>query len=178
MTTVISVRAAALADVDAIWTLQCECYPPALCESREVLSAIVAHGMSSVACAGGKDGGDDEEACVGYLLCHPTRRGDVPPLHQVPPVETAATTGPTNATRSWIFLRDLAVGARARCGGVGSSLVRAALSRDCRGAQLISVNGTEGFWRDFGFMESRRLSAEQVAHYGGGRVTFMERVTS
>ena len=141
---------AKLEHVDAIWSLQCDCYDPPMQESKGTFESIVRQGMSLVAVVPRKeDEEEEEEEVVGFLLAHRHCGGSWPLLHD--PIEEC----PQDCPR--LYIHDLSVRKDARGTGVGSRLVRAWLAavaarrHAVTAVLLVSVNGTRSFWERFGF---------------------------
>jgi GNAT superfamily N-acetyltransferase len=153
------VRVAAAGDLGAIQRIQRMCYRQELVEGDGTFLAILAEGRSLVAV--------DRETgqVVGFALVHlVVPRGRVPLLHEPPPVSP-----PPGAAD--LFVHDVCVHPSHRRKGVGSLLaarvtaVASALQLD---ASLVSVNGSEPFWRAHGFRpDSRPTDAELRKSYGG-----------
>ena len=99
---------------------------------------------------------------LGYLLSHPWRAGDLPPL------DTLIGTLPENAD-TW-YLHDLCLLPGARGTGAASELVRAMIA-DVRalgfpGLSLVAVNGSQPFWTRMGFsVENRPALAAKLLSY-------------
>ncbi|MGE4429593.1 MAG: GNAT family N-acetyltransferase [Sphingobium sp.] len=101
----------------------------------------------------------------GYLISHPWRRFDPPPLDR----ELGGLPGEAGC---W-YLHDLALSPEARGSGAGAAAVDLVLAhaREAGFAEisLVAVNGAESFWESRGFqrIETRALS-ENLASYGPG----------
>lgn len=105
---------------------------------------------------------DDQGLMLGYLLSHPWPHRALPALHREYHIE-----GPCSA----LYLHDLAVGRHAHGKGVGQRLVEALLHRarvaGFERIELVSVQGSEGFWARFGF--SPRPQEALCSSYGEAR---------
>lgn len=99
----------------------------------------------------------------GYLIAYPWPDGEVPPLNSL--------LGALPADRRAIYLHDLALAPAARGRGHAREaldrLVAAARSSGAQALNLVSVNGSQTFWRGFGFEthDSPVLRAK-LASYG------------
>ena len=139
-------------DWPSVARIQAESYPREVLESLESLQS---HWHVSVAtCLVAEVQG----AVVGYILAHPWIRGKIPPLNEI------YSNLPTNCDS--LFIHDLALSPSFRGTGLGDELVQAVFEA---GAELglthfslISVQGSEGFWKRFGFKNSSPPSDEYI----------------
>ncbi|GAA3527111.1 GNAT family N-acetyltransferase [Zobellella aerophila] len=146
---------------DAAWPqimhIQSESYQDVVPESEAVLrSKWHASPATSLQCVNGQG------RVLGYLLSHPWPHQTLPALHREYQID-----GPCSS----LYLHDLAVSQHAHGMGVGQRLVEALLHR-ARAAgleriELVSVQGSEGFWTRFGF--NPRPQAELCSSYGEAR---------
>lgn len=163
------IRTAQISDVDAIHSIQEEVYPRSLVESRSTILEIVAQGLSLVV---------QEPPPLpsapppprGFLLVHTTQPGHVHQLHE------ALATWPLEHSTP-LFIHDTAITPSCRGLGYASRLVKDLVSRHPhRDLELISIDGSEGFWSKQGFSVSPRVLGESETNvYGGGRVCLMAR---
>jgi GNAT superfamily N-acetyltransferase len=108
------------------------------------------------------DGGGQ---ALGYVLSHPGRFAEPPPL------DTRLGALPEPATT--YYVHDLALLPEARGSGAGSvvvgDLVRLARAAELANLSLVAVNDSAGFWRRQGFrpVADPGLDAK-LASYGGG----------
>lgn len=96
-----------------------------------------------------------EEEPVGYLIAHPWKADDLPPLN------TCLREIPENAAT--FFLHDLALSPKARGQGVAPGLVAEGLARarqlGLQDASLLSIQNSRGFWERMGFIARPELSS-------------------
>lgn len=102
------------------------------------------------------------EKPVGYVLSHPWRLGDLPPL------DTLLGTLPAGADT--YYIHDLALLPVARRIGAASFIVEAlgkhAAAHGFATMSLVAVNGSRGFWERHGFaVEDRPELAEKLLSY-------------
>lgn len=152
-------------DLDAAIAIQRGAYPGFLVEEADAfLSRItLASSYSLAARCGG--------VLIGYLLAHGWPRQSPAPIGAI-----LTDRAPSDV----LFIHDLAVSSRGRGLGVGRRLVAPAFElafRDgLRRAELIAVEGADGYWRSLGFAEqdvSPALRAKLASY--GDRACWMER---
>lgn len=153
----INIRTIRAIDWPAIMEIQRECYHQLDPEPLEVMSnkAELAPACCWVAERQGK--------VLGYLLCHPWRAHQPPPL-SVPMRRLAG--------RDEFYLHDLAVAGDARGIGVGQRLLATALEfasdEGYAHAGLVAVQDAPAFWRKQGFYPA--ATDKSLAEYGDGAV--------
>lgn len=146
-------------DLPEIMTIQAQCYPPSMQEDAAAIrQRLQAAGDT---CLVAEDGG---KVCA-YLFAYRSTLGAVTPLGGV---FNPCAGGDT------IYLHDLAVGREAEGRGLGSLLVRAALTqaqkRGVSYAALIAVQDAHAYWRRLGFRPGDDLDAagrETMSGYPG-----------
>lgn len=96
---------------------------------------------------------------VGYVLAHPWPERTIPPLNKV-----YASLPPRSDS---LFIHDLALSPGARKTGLAQKLAQSVLQSGVElqltSASLIAVQGSEGFWRRFGFTPCDRLNDDFIA---------------
>ncbi len=108
-----------------------------------------------------------EHALVGYLISHPWRQGDIPPLD--------AFLGGLPDTPDCLYLHDIAILAEARgCGCAAAAIERLADNArrmNLHALALVSLYGTDALWGRLGFVPIARgaLSAG-LGSYGENAV--------
>ncbi|WP_310596543.1 GNAT family N-acetyltransferase [Aeromonas aquatica] len=153
----INIRTIRALDWPAIMAIQHECYHQLEPEPLEVMSnkAELAPACCWVAERQGK--------VLGYLLCHPWRAHQPPPLSV--PMQTLAGD-------EEFYLHDLAVSGEARGLGVGQRLLATALEFACNEGYehvgLVAVQDAPAFWCKQGFMPS--ATRKPLDEYGDGAV--------
>ncbi|MCO4203907.1 GNAT family N-acetyltransferase [Aeromonas taiwanensis] len=153
----ITIRTIRAPDWPAIMAIQRECYHLLEPEPLEVMQnkSELAPASCWVAERRGR--------VLGYLLCHPWRAHQPPPLSV--PMEALAG-------RDEFYLHDLAVSGEARGLGLGRRLLAKALdfaSREgYRHAGLVAVQDAPAFWRKQGFLVAE--TRKSLAEYGDGAV--------
>jgi len=143
-------------DAPSLVRVQAACYGPALLESR----ALYARRLASPAqCSLGVR--DDGGALLAYLAAYWSVRGAVTPLHGDFKAREQADT---------LYLHDMAVLPAYAGRGWAQALLqaawRAAQARGVHQAALVSVQGTEGFWRRQGFAPAP--APAELDGYGAG----------
>lgn len=156
----VTVRAALLADLNAILQVQALCYTELVPESAGSMGAKLQAAPQSCFVA------EHQGQVVGYLLSLPWT------LHQLPALDSQTCRLPDQP--NCFYLHDLAVAPTGRGLGVGQKLVRAffaalALSR-LQAACLIAVQDSGAFWQRWGFQRVQPDSALQLKldSYGQG----------
>lgn len=153
-------RAMRQSDLPRILEIQAQCYPPSMQEgAATILERLQAAGDT---CLVAEDGGK-----VGaYLFAYRSTLGAVTPLGGVFKPCAAGDT---------IYLHDLALGRESKGKGLGSLLVRAALTqareRGLSHAALVAVQDAHAYWRRLGFRRVDHLDAaglEAMRGYPGG----------
>ena len=153
----IKIRTIRPLDWPAIMTIQSEFYHQLEPEPLEVMSnkAQLAPACCWVA--------ERQGRVLGYLLCHPWRAHQPPPLS----VPMKALAG-----HDEFYLHDLAVSSKARGLGVGQRLLARALAfashAGYRHAGLVAVQDAPAFWRKQGFVPAR--TPKSLEEYGEGAV--------
>ena len=136
--------------------IQAACYGPALLESQALYACRLA---SPAHCSLGAR--DDRGALTAYLVAYWSVRGAVTPLHGDFKAREDADT---------LYLHDLAVLPAQAGRGLARALLQAAWrmaqARGVRRAALVSVQGTEAFWRRQGFRPAP--SPAGLDGYGAG----------
>jgi GNAT superfamily N-acetyltransferase len=113
------------------------------------------------------------ESVAAYVLSHPWREFDAPPLNSL--------LGELPATPSTYYIHDLALAPYARGTGAAASIVRK-LADQAREAglhtmSLVAVNGSAGFWQRQGFVQTEVPAlAEKLRSYRDEGVRFMVRM--
>ncbi|PUA30808.1 MAG: GNAT family N-acetyltransferase [Cellvibrio sp. 79] len=99
---------------------------------------------------------EDKRGVCGYLVGYLSHHGYVTPWGET-------FSHKTNADH--LYLHDLAISTSAAGFGLGPRLVKYALeqaqARELRGAALVSVQGSKGFWQKLGFIEYLQLTPAQ-----------------
>jgi GNAT superfamily N-acetyltransferase len=153
------------ADIPSVVSIQSQCYLPGNIETEAVIRARLACSPDTAWVAE-----VDGEVCA-YLVGYRSRLGQVGALGD----------GFEPATEpDCLYLHDLAVGPQARGLGLGPLLVAHALAQASREhlpwAALVSVQGSQAFWRQRGFTVSRlddRIQGLALASYAGGPACYM-----
>ncbi len=140
------------ADWPSIARIQAESYPRDVLESLESLQSHWHVSESTCRVT------EVQGAVVGYILSHPWIRGKIPPLNEV------YSSLPANCDS--LFIHDLALSPAYRGSGIGDELVQAVVEAGSvlglTHFSLISVQGSEGFWKRFGFVSSPNPSDEYI----------------
>ena len=153
------------ADIASVVRIQSHCYLPDNIESEAVIRARLASAPDTTWVA------EVNGAVCAYLVGYRSRLGQVGALGDgFAPAEVP----------DCLYLHDLAVGPQARGLGLGPRLVAHALAQARREglawAALVSVQGSQGFWRQRGFTASRLDDPGQalaLASYAGGPACYM-----
>ena len=153
------------ADIPSVVRTQSHCYLPGNLESEAVIRARLASAPDTAWVAQVKG-----EVCA-YLVGYRSRLGQVGALGE----------GFEPATEpDCLYLHDLAVGPQARGLGLGPLLVAHALAQARREglawSALVSVQGSQAFWRRQGFMARLPDDGDQaraLASYAGGPACYM-----
>ncbi len=128
------------ADLDAVMAIQSQAYPPAMNESREVMSRRLAVAPSTSLVAADADG-----VCA-YVFAYPSQLENVTALGG-----EFAPSGSANT----LYIHDLSVLARASGQGLARRMVAHLLAlarRDgLRHSALVSVQDTARFWSGLGY---------------------------
>ncbi|HJV53551.1 MAG TPA: GNAT family N-acetyltransferase [Noviherbaspirillum sp.] len=144
------IRGMAEADVASVMRVQSECYAPSMVEAEATLRLRLREFPETAWVAA------DGQGVCGYLVAYGSRLGKVTPL--------GAPFGRYDAPDA-LYLHDLAVSARAKGQGVAKQLVRAALEHAVlRGflfSALVSVQGSQAFWRALGYVPWDSLRPDQ-----------------
>ncbi len=156
-------------DWSAIERIQAESYPREVLESLEALQSHWRVSGDTCVVA------ELEGQVVGYLLAHPWPKRTIPPLNKVYSVLPDDSDS--------LFIHDLALSPTARRSGMGRDLVRSVLQAGAlmrlTTASLIAVQGSEGFWKRFGFTVCDTLADDFVAavrcFYPASDFSYMER---
>ncbi len=102
---------------------------------------------------------EGEQGVCGYLVGYLSHQGYVTPWGET-------FSHKTNADH--LYLHDLAISTSAAGFGLGPRLVKYALkqaqARALRGAALVSVQDSKGFWQKLGFSEHPQLTPAQQQH--------------
>ncbi len=153
------------ADIASVMYIQAHCYLPDNIESEAVIRARLACAPDTAWVAE-----VDGEVCA-YLVGYRSRLGQVGALGDG--FEPASEP-------DCLYLHDLAVGPQARGLGLGPKLVAHALAQARREglawSALVSVQGSQAFWRQRGFTTSwldDRDQALALASYAGGPACYM-----
>lgn len=146
-------------DLASVIRIQAEAYIDEILESDEVIAARFAAVPDTSWVVEGKSG------VCGYLVGYLSYSGHVTPWGQT-------FSHKTDADR--LYLHDLAISKSAAGFGLGPMLVKYALmqaqQRALRGAALVSVQDSKGFWQKLGFSEYPGLTPTQqeyLATYTG-----------
>ncbi len=153
------------ADIASVLRVQAHCYLPDNLESEAVIRARLASAADTAWIA------ELDGAVCAYLVGYRSQLGQVGALGD--------GFEPAKAP-DCLYLHDLAVGPQA-CGlGLGPRLVAHALSQARREglpwAALVSVQDSQAFWRQQGFVTIRlddRDQLQALASYAGGPVCYM-----
>ena len=128
--------------------VQRACFPASAIESVEALRSIAVAAPEMCAVA------EEQNELLGYMLAHPWIPDDLPPL------DVPLPGFPSDA--KWLFIHDLALLPSARGSGLAGGMVRRLLAiadeLGMAGASLLSVQGTAGFWAQFGFVDRPELT--------------------
>lgn len=153
------------ADIPSVVRIQLQCYLPDNIESEAVIRARLASTPDTARVAEVRG-----EVCA-YLVGYRSRLGQVGALGD----GFEPTTEP-----DCLYLHDLAVGPQGRGLGLGPLLVTHALAQARREglawAALVSVQGSQDFWHQQGFMAMRlddRDQLQALASYAGGPACYM-----
>lgn len=134
-------RALTADDIPLVRQLEEEAYLPALHESDEAFLRLI-HLYPE-----GAIGGFDEQGLCGYAFGMPSIAGTTFALRE--PLERL----PENADT--FYIHDVAVAARCRGRGIGrllaTRLIDLAREKGFERSELVSVQGSAPFWRQFGF---------------------------
>lgn len=160
-----SIRPMLMADIASVLRLQAQCYLPDNIEPEAVIRARLASAPDTAWIAE-----TDGKACA-YLVGYRSRLGQVGALGDgFEPAEAP----------DCLYLHDLAVGPQARGLGLGPRLVAHGLAQARREqlawAALVSVQGSQVFWRQQGFAARALDDPGQVralASYAGGPACYM-----
>ncbi len=140
------------ADWPSIARIQAESYPREVLESLESLQSHWHVSESTCLIA------EVQGAVVGYILSHPWIKGKIPPLNEI------YSSLPANCDS--LFIHDLALSPPFRGTGLGDELVRAVFEAGSAlgltHLSLISVQGSSGYWKRFGFVASPPPSNEYI----------------
>lgn len=127
-------------DLDAVLSVQAECYPETMRESANVIVERLRAAASTCVVA------VDRTGICGYLFAYPSVRGAVTVL---------GGSFILPARPDTLYLHDLAVARRALGNGLAGSLVahltRQAQSQGLSWSALASVQETAGFWERLGY---------------------------
>ena len=152
-------------DIPSVVRIQSHCYLLDNIESEAVIRARLASAPDT-AWVAERDG-----AVCAYLVGYRSRLGQVGALGD----GFEPATDP-----NCLYLHDLAVGPQARGLGLGPLLVAYALAQAVREglawAALVSVQGSQAFWRQQGFTAMRlddRDPLQALASYAGGQACYM-----
>ena len=153
------------ADIPSVVRIQSQCYLPDNIESEAVISARLASAPETAWVA------ELKGAVCAYLVGYRSRFGQIGALGD----------GFKPATEpDCLYLHDLAVGPQARGRGLGQMLVAHALALARREglawSALVSVQGSQDFWRQRGFTISRLDDRDQslaLASYAGETACYM-----
>ncbi|ATP90461.1 GNAT family N-acetyltransferase [Aeromonas caviae] len=153
----ITIRTIRTPDWPAIMAIQHECYHQFEPEPLEVMQNKTELAPASCWVA------ERQGKVLGYLLCHPWRAHQPPPLS----VPMKALAG-----HDEFYLHDLAVSSKARGLGVGQRLLARALAfashAGYRHAGLVAVQDAPAFWRKQGFVPAD--TGKSLVEYGDGAV--------
>lgn len=165
----VTIRSIRIDDWASIERIQAESYPRDVLETVEALQSHwrVSPDTCLVAEHGGK--------VVGYVLAHPWPERTIPPLNKV-----YASLPPRSDS---LFIHDLALSPGARKSGIAEKLARSVLQAgvdlELISGSLIAVQGSEGFWRRFGFTPWDGLNDDFVAavrrFYPSSDFSYMEK---
>jgi len=127
-------------DWPAIDRIQRASFPATAVESQEVLRSIALHAPEFCLLA-------ETDVPLAYVLAHPWRPDDLPPIQaRLPGLPSGATS---------LFFHDLAVTPDARGAGLAQRLVEELLAwarrRELTGGSLVSVQDSRRFWERYGF---------------------------
>jgi GNAT superfamily N-acetyltransferase len=153
------------ADIASVVRIQSQCYLPGNIESGAVIRARLASATDTAWVA------ELDGAVCAYLVGYRSRFGQVGALGDgFEPAEMP----------DCLYLHDLAVGPQARGLGLGPLLVAQALAQARREglpwSALVSVQGSQAFWRQRGFTASRLDDPGQalaLSSYAGGPACYM-----
>ncbi len=153
------------ADIPSVVRIQSQCYLPDNIESEAVIRARLENAPDTAWVA------EVNGAVCAYLVGYRSRLGQVGALGD----------GFEPATDSdCLYLHDLAVRPQARGLGLGPLLVAHALAQAGREglawSALVSVQGSQAFWRQQGFVAVRlddRGQLQALASYAGGPARYM-----
>jgi predicted N-acetyltransferase YhbS len=156
-------------DWPAIERIQAESYPREVLETLESLQSHWRVSCDTCVVA------ESEGQVVGYLLAHPWPKRTIPPLNKVYSVIPDDSGS--------LFIHDLALSPVARKLGIARELVSSVLQAGAQlrltTASLIAVQGSEGFWKQFGFTVCDTLADDFVAavrcFYPASDFSYMER---
>ena len=152
-------------DIPSVVRIQSDCYLPGNLESEAVIRARLASAPGTAWVA------ELKGAVCAYLVGYRSRFGQIGALGD----------GFKPATEpDCLYLHDLAVGPQARGRGLGQMLVAHALALARREglawSALVSVQGSQDFWRQRGFTISRLDDRDQslaLASYAEGQACYM-----
>jgi ribosomal protein S18 acetylase RimI-like enzyme len=162
----VAVRRMRLDDLPSVAAIQATAYPPHFLEDEATLQARLNDFPDTAWVAQGPSG-----VCA-YLVAYRSVLGKVTPLG-------AHFESPLGA--DCLYLHDLAVSATAAGQGLGPLLVQHALAMARReglaASALVSVQGSQGFWRRMAYQAQRLDDPQQQAHlasYPGTGVYMMQ----
>ncbi|MDB5342385.1 MAG: family N-acetyltransferase [Schlesneria sp.] len=164
-----AIRSICSEDWPAIERIQAESYPREVLESLEALQSHWRVSCDTCVVV------ESDEQVVGYLLAHPWPKRMIPPLNKV--------YGELPDDSDCLFIHDLALSPIARKAGLAQDLVRSVLQSGAQmrltAASLIAVQGSEGFWKRFGFTVCDTLADDFIAavrcFYPASDFSYMER---
>ena len=140
-------------DLASVIRIQAEAYIDEILESDEVILERFATVPDTSWVVEGKQG------VCGYLVGYLSHHGYITPW---------GDTFSHKKNADHLYLHDLAISTNAAGFGLGPKLVRYALeqaqARALRGASLVSVQDSKGFWQKLGFSEYLQLMPAQKQH--------------
>lgn len=152
-------------DLDAVFVVQAQCYPPPMQEAGAVLRARLRAAPATVLVA------DDGAAVCAYLFAYPSRLGSVTPL--------GGAFAPAAAPDT-LYLHDLAVAPRVHGRGLARRLVEDMLglgpALGLAHAALVSVQGTRAFWEGLGFAARPGEGGAALSGYPRGALYMARRL--
>lgn len=135
-----SVRTMSERDIGAVLRIQAECYVPHMVEADETIRLRLREFSDTAWVA------EDARGICGYLVAYGSRMGKITPLGAMFARFDDADT---------FYLHDLAVAGRSKGQGVAQTLTRHALEyaamHGYRFSALVSVQGSQAFWRRLGY---------------------------
>lgn len=153
---------ASTADVEAILTIQQECYPVDLIETAESFAAKIVNSKGYCFIA------KDKQQTLGYLITLPWVLGK--PF----PIDSSRVNSPSKI--NCLYIHDLAVGIKARSMGAGRRLLehvfKLSSKNQFNSVALVAIEGADSYWQRLGFTPVIRTPEldKALSQYGSDAV--------